>query len=346
MPPRYSSPSYLDNWRWVYVFVFLSVLSLIANRIIPAIVNPYYLQIAMYVGINTMMAVSLNLVTGIAGQFSLGHAGFMAVGAYVSAYFTYYHGRHWVDAMSTHLLGWNQLFHDIPFLGSLLGTSDVSHVFPQALIFSFAIAISGLSAALCGFIVGLPILRLRGDYLAIATLGFGEIIRVLILNNEAVGGARGFTNIPGYTNVFWLGLCSACTMRVIYNLIYSTKGLAFKAIREDEIAAEAMGVDTVKYKVGAFVIGAFFAGVAGCLLAHQVGYLHTNSFTFLRSIEIVVMVVLGGMGRIWGVAAAAAVLTLLPEILRVFSEFRMVIYSLILIILMILRARKWTPRKA
>jgi branched-chain amino acid transport system permease protein len=169
------------------------------------------------------------------------------------------------------------------------------------------------------------------------TLGFGEIIRVLILNIDAVGGARGLPGIPHWANFFWVFLVVAAVITLARNLAHSTHGRALFAIRDDEIAAEALGVDTTKYKVTAFVIGAFFAGVAGGLFAHFLSYLNPSSFTFLKSIEVIAMVVLGGMGSISGSVIAAIVLTLLPEVLRPVKEYRMVIYSLMLIVLMITR---------
>src|SRR5262245_14966073 len=241
--------------------------------------NPYYLQIAVYIGINVILAVSLNLINGVTGQFSLGHAGFLAIGAYVSAAVTLY-------------------------------------VWPMgASVFELLTALlaGGAAAALAGLLVGIPTLRLRGDYLAIATLGFGEIIRVVILNTEAVGGARGLFGIPtlaGFGDVY---ACAVLCVVSIWRMVYSQRGTAFFAIREDEVAAASMGVDTTRYKIIAFVVGAFWAGIAGGLLAHFIGYLHTNSFGFLRSVEIVVMVVLGGLGSITGAVLAATILTVLPE---------------------------------
>jgi branched-chain amino acid transport system permease protein len=185
--------------------------------------------------------------------------------------------------------------------------------------------------------VGLPSLRLRGDYLAIVTLGFGEIIRVLILNIDVVGGARGLPGIPAWANVFWVGLGVAAVIVLARNLANSTHGRALFAIRDDEVAAEALGVDTTSYKVLAFVLGAFFAGVAGGLFAHFLSYLNPNSFTFIKSIEVIAMVVLGGMGSISGSVLAAIILTLLPEVLRPVQRYRMVVYSLMLITLMITR---------
>jgi branched-chain amino acid transport system permease protein len=240
----------------------------------------------------------------------------MAIGGYTSAFFTFYFGRNLVPSLTSILF--------FPWLA-------------KSVIFVSALILGGTLAALAGLIVGIPSLRLKGDYLAIATLGFGEIIRVLILNIDAVGGARGFADIPGYTNLFWVLFFMLLTVVVIRNLINSTHGRAFLSVREDEVAAEAMGINTTYYKVYAFVIGAFFAGIAGGLFGHYLMYLHTNSFTFMRSIEIIIMVVLGGMGSITGSILAAIIFTILPEFLRVVKDYRMVIYSLILIILMLTR---------
>lgn len=263
--------------------------------------NGYYLQIVVLIGINVILAASLNLINGITGQFSLGHAGFLAIGAYSSAATTLF-----------------------------IGLSSTAAL-PLALL------VGGCAAALAGLAVGIPTLRLRGDYLAIATLGFGEIIRVVILNTDAVGGARGLGGIPilaGFGSVY---ICAALCLVMLWRLVYSQRGTAFFAIREDEVAAAAMGIDTTRYKILAFTVGAFWAGVAGGLLAHFIGYLHTNSFTFLRSVEIVVMVVLGGLGSLTGCALAAAILTILPELLRFGAEYRMVIYALLLIAIMLTR---------
>ena len=277
--------------------------------------NPYVLQVAILCGINVILAVGLNLINGFTGQFSIGHAGFMAVGGYVSAAFTYYIGREWVAAHAGALpIPW--LEAGCLFVGLLLG---------------------GVAAALAGLLVGLPSLRLRGDYLAIVTLGFGEIIRVVLLNIDAVGAARGFAGIPAWSNLSWILIWVGITIAVAWNLTHSTHGRAFISVREDEVASEALGIDTTRYKVIAFVIGAFFAGVAGGLFGHHLAYLHTNSFTFVKSIEIVIMVVLGGMGSITGSVVAAIVLTMLPEALRPVKDYRMVIYSLLLIVLMIAR---------
>jgi branched-chain amino acid transport system permease protein len=300
---------------WLKISFALLILAVLQLTLVPRL-NPYFLQIINLIGINAIMAVSLNLITGFTGQFSLGHAGFMAIGAYSSAAVTVYLRDYFLNILS--------------FLPYGLG---------ETLFFLLALGFGGLLAALAGLLVGIPTLRLRGDYLAIATLGFGEIIRVVILNLDFVGGARGFGDIPEYANFFWIFLPLLFCVIMIYNLVNSTKGKALLAIREDEIASESIGINVTRYKVTAFLIGSFWAGVGGGLFAHLNTYLHTNSFGFMKSVEFVVMVVLGGMGSIVGSLAAAALLTFLPEVLRVASEFRMVLYSLLLIVLMI-----WRPQ--
>jgi branched-chain amino acid transport system permease protein len=305
----------------------IGVLALLTgiNVVLPRLINPYIAQIIVLCGINIILAVSLNLINGFTGQFSIGHAGFMAVGAYGSAMFTLHVGVRWVQALGATALPW-------PFAGT-----HVPVALAQGFALLVALVLGGLLAALAGYLVGLPSLRLRGDYLAIVTLGFGEIIRVLILNVDAVGGARGLPGIPGWVNFFWVGAGVAAVILLSRHLAMSTHGRALFAIRDDEVAAEALGVDTTSYKVLAFVMGAFFAGVAGGLFAHFLSYLNPNSFTFIKSIEVIAMVVLGGMGSISGSVLAAVILTLMPEVLRPVKDYRMVIYSLMLIMLMITR---------
>ena len=286
----------------------------VLNVVLPRVTNPYHFQVLILIGINIVLAVSLNLVNGFTGQFSIGHAGFMAVGAYASAMFTFKVGA--------------------PLAASLgMLPSPVA----QGVALLLALLVGGALAAAAGWLVGLPSLRLRGDYLAIVTLGFGEIIRVVILNVDAIGAARGLPGIPQYANFFWVFGAVVVVVMLARNLAHSTHGRALFAIRDDEVAAEALGVDTTRYKVIAFVLGAFFAGVAGGLFAHFLSYLNPSSFTFIKSIEVIAMVVLGGMGSITGSILAATVLTLLPEVLRPVKDFRMVIYSLMLIVLMITR---------
>jgi branched-chain amino acid transport system permease protein len=282
----------------------------------------YFTRIIVLIGINISLAVSLNIINGHAGQFSLGHVGFMAIGAYTSAYMTYYHFG--------------------PFVNSLPASQQP---LLQNVLFVVAILIGGAVTAVFGYLVGLPSLRLRGDYLAIVTLGFGEIIRVLILNIETIGASRGFTGIPTWSNFFWVFFVAVITIMISRRLVSSSIGRAFLAVREDEIAAESMGVDTTRFKVKAFVIGSALAGVAGGLFAHySPAYLNPGMFTFMKSFEVVVMVVLGGLGSISGAVIGAIVVTLLPELLRKVKEFypemrdpRMVIYSITLIVLMLTR---------
>jgi branched-chain amino acid transport system permease protein len=277
-------------------------------------IDPYTTQVVLFAAINVILAVSLNLVMGETGQFSLCHAAFMAVGAYTSALLT---GK----ALPTLL----------PHL-SWTGSSWASQVF-----FLPVLVIGGFVAALAGLIVGGPSLRLRGDYLAMVTLGFGEIIRVLLQNANFVGGARGMEGILPATNLFWAVGFAVLTVYTMIALVRSTYGRGFQAVRDDEIAAAAMGIDTTRVKVTAFVIGAFFAGVAGGLYAHAVEFISPEGFNFLRSFEIIVMVILGGLGRPVGVAIAAILITLLNEWLRDLSQYRMVVYALIIILFMILR---------
>ncbi|HEX3889746.1 MAG TPA: branched-chain amino acid ABC transporter permease [Verrucomicrobiae bacterium] len=311
------------NFRHAKTFLLGTIalcflVSLFENQI-----NSYWLFISYDIGVNIILAVSLNLINGYTGQFSLGHAGFMAVGAYTAAVIT------------------NQ-FGELNF-------------FAANGIFIVALVAGGLAAAIAGLLVGIPTLRLRGDYLAIVTLGFGEIIRVIFQNMQSVGGARGYSVTHNYTNFFWTFGLAAVTVYVVTSLVHSTYGRGFIAVRDDEIAAEATGINPTKYKVTAFVIGAFFAGIAGGLYAHSKQFLTPDGFGFMQSIAFVVMVILGGMGNTIGVILAAILLTLLPEGLRALADIehipgiaqefplswvgnaRMVIYSLLLIVLMLTR---------
>jgi branched-chain amino acid transport system permease protein len=245
--------------------------------------------------INIILASSLNLINGITGQFSLGHAGFMAIGAYMSAVFT--------------------MFLHAPFIVSLLA--------------------GGIAAGILGFLIGLPTLRLQGDYLAIATLGLGEIIRICILNTNAVGGASGLSGIPSETTFAWAFFVMIVTLFIIKNIVNSSHGRACISIRENEIAAEAMGINTTKYKVFAFALGAVFAGFAGGLFSHYFTIAHPSSFTFMKSFDILTMVVLGGLGSISGSIIGALILTFITAVLQSYPEFRMIIYALALIIMML-----------
>ena len=251
----------------------------------------------IFAGLNIILAASLNLINGYTGQFSLGHAGFMAVGAYV---------------------------------GVVL-TTNFQMPFPVALL------AGGVSAGLLGALIGLPTLRLRGDYLAIATLGLGEIVRIVIINVPYVGGAAGFKGIQHLTNFTWVFFIMLAALFIIKNFVNSRHGRACLAIRENEIAAESMGVHTTKYKVLAFTIGAFFAGVAGVLFGHNMYILSPASFTFMQSFNILIMVVMGGLGSMTGSIAGALVVTFLSAALASFPNARMIIYALALILLMFYR---------
>jgi len=287
-------------------FLLIAVATAVAVSLFSQQFNRYYLGIAIDIGINIILAVSLNLINGHTGQFSLGHAGFMAVGGYTAA------------KLALTLNG-----HFPPWL--------------QPAVFVIGLLIGGVMAAATGLAVGVPTLRLRGDYLAIVTLGFGEIIRVVFQTTEAFGAATGLTGIPHWTNFAWTWSCAALTVFVVACLVNSTYGRGFIAVHDDEVAAGAMGINPVRYKVTAFVVGAFFAGIAGGLYAHHKQFLSPSGFDFMKSIDIVVMVILGGMGRTAGVIIAAVLLTLLPEVLRGFADYRMIIYSLLIIILMLVR---------
>lgn len=267
----------------------------------------YIAHLALNSGINIILALGLALINGSAGQFSLGHAGFFAVGAYAGASYAVF---------------------------SPLALPDFLNLW-------ISCGLGFLASMIAGLMIGIPCLRLRGDYLAIATLGFGEIIRIVIINLDVVGGPRGLPNIPLWSNLFWVYFFVVLSFFAIWALLHSTHGRAIISIREDEIAAESMGINTFKYKTLAFIIGAGFAGLAGSLFAHTQQFLHPSTFNFMLSVIILLMVILGGLGSLSGAVIGAIVLTVLPELLRFLhpklSDWRMVIYSLLLIVLMLVR---------
>jgi len=308
--------------------------------------SPFANYLLSIIGVNIILAVSLNIVNGMTGQFSIGHAGFMAVGAYLAG----------VTSLA---------LKDVALSFLPVAVSDQVFLVVSLLV-------GGIAAALCGFLVGLPSLRLRGDYLAIVTLGFGEIIRVVVQNTEFLGRSLGLSGIPQTSSVAMVGFWVFLVVLVARRIAGSSHGRSLWAIREDEVAAEAMGVNTTGYKVRAFVISSFFAGVAGGLFAHFVPIINPGSFTFVRSMEIVVMVVLGGLGSTTGAIVAAVFLSLLPEGLRsLFTAFgsegsmaqkvdqiRMPVYGLMLVALMLSRPQglfgtrelwdvvpRWIPRR-
>jgi len=302
-------------------FLILALVASAVLEIFQARIDPYFVDVLTRIGINIILAVSLNFINGHTGQFSLGHAGFMAVGAYTAAAMTMFAGPHVLPANA-----------------------------PQVLVmlwFLVALLAAGAVAAAAGLLVGAPSLRLKGDYLAIVTLGFGQIISVIFRNIEPLGGALGLNGIPSYTNLFWVFAAAALTVYVITAMVNSTYGRGFIATHDDEVAAEAMGINTTRCKIVAFVIGAFFAGIAGGLYGHFTLTISPRGFDFNKSIEIVVMVIVGGMGNTVGVIIAAILLTLLPEGLRMLSgmspslhwigESRPLLYALLLIGLMLLR---------
>lgn len=266
-----------------------------------------------------VMAASLNLVLGFLGQLSLGHCGFMAVGAYAAALIS------------------------LAFQRAGVYDQKSGPAFILVLLVSFLAA--GVLAAVLGLLVGIPALRLKGDYLAIITLGFGEIIRVILTNIDSVigtdftYGAAGLKRIPKYSSFTLVFICVVVCCYIIHTVMKSRHGRAILSIREDEIASESVGVQTTYYKTFAFVLSAMMAGIAGCLYAGYLGSLYPSTFKFMKSIEILVMVVLGGMGSMLGSILSATVLTILPELLRSFSDYRMVVYSLALVVMMIFRPK-------
>jgi branched-chain amino acid transport system permease protein len=300
------------------------------------VLSPFVARITIDVGVAMMLAVSLNIVNGMTGQFSIGHAGFMALGGYTAAMITYY---------GSMLLWGSPARH-----GGAFGAGEW--------LFAASCLCGGVVAACAGFVVGLPSLRLRGDYLAIVTLGFGEILRVLlqqtndVLKTPAalkdatwtqlfpppVGGAIGFNGVPKYTNLFWVALFLGLTVIIAYRLKRSGIGRSMIAVREDEIAAYSMGVNVTRVKVTSFVLAAGLAGVAGGLYAHTSGIIISPvDAGFQRSFEYVIMTVLGGKGSVTGVMSAAGLLTVLPEVLRQFDQYRLIVYALLLIGMMLLR---------
>lgn len=281
---------------WPLFLLSLLLYGLFQVLIGTGVLDLFYTNLLISIAINIMLAVSLHLVIGITGQFSIGHAGFLAVGAYISAIFTMKLG----------------------------------------LPFEVAMIAGGLAAMLAGLLVGIPSLRLRGDYLAIATLGFGEIVRIIFLNIEYVGGAAGM-QVTHMTNWTYAFIGAFLTVLVVHNFTSSAHGRACLAIRENEIAAEAMGVPTTYYKVLAFAVGAFFAGFAGALHAHNFYVIQPSNFGFLKSFDILIFVVLGGMGSLSGAIISATFLTLVSTFLQQYPETRMILYSLVLILVMLYR---------
>ncbi len=259
--------------------------------------------------INIILAVSLNLTVGFLGELTLGHAGFMSVGAYAGCLFSI----------------------------------AMEEILPMALRFPLAMLVGGLVAAFFGVLIGIPVLRLHGDYLAIVTLAFGEIIRSVIINLDFTGGAAGLKGTPQDSTFVIAFVVVLITLVAVMNMVNSRHGRAITAIRDNRIAAEACGINATYFRMLAFVIAAFFAGVAGVLYGHNLSILSASTFDYNKSIELLVIVVLGGMGSIRGSVIAAIIITVLPEALRELDDFRMLIYALVLIVMMLLNA---SPRFA
>lgn len=335
-PNKVSTRGKGNAWIGLLPIVGGIALAALAHFVLPDLIQRYYARIVTDIGIAIVLAVSLNIVNGMTGQFSIGHAGFMALGGYTAAAVTYYGSMSLWGSADKH--------------GGFLGGGEW--------LFLTSCVIGGLFAAGAGYVVGLPSLRLRGDYLAIVTLGFGEIIRVLLQQTGGViddvetykaatwpemipppvGGAQGFDGVPKYTNLFWVYAVVTVTIVVAYRLKGSSYGRAMLSVREDEIAAQAMGVNIARQKVLAFVLAAFFAGIAGGLVSHESGVnIMPKDAGFQKSFDYVIMTVLGGRGSITGVTIAATLLTALPEFLRDFDQYRLIVYALLLIIMMIVR---------
>jgi len=267
------------------------------------LLNPYVVQIMMYVGINMILTLSLILVNGYMGEFSVGHAGFMGIGAYVASILTV----------------------------AVLPRSWSPWLFPGVLL------TGGLAAAAAGLIVAYPSFRTRGDYLAIVTLAFNMIVKSVLENIDALGGPRGYLGMPRLTNLFWVAAWVLITLTALRNLVHSNFGRGIMAIREDEMAANLTSVDTRRLKLYAFLISAFFTGLAGGLYAHLLQFINPRSFSILKSTDMLVMVYLGGVGSLTGSLLGAAIFTVLMELLRFLGIWRWVVGPLLLVLLMIFR---------
>ena len=291
--------------RYLMNLVLVALLFVVLSFLTSNVLSTYQNKVLLTVGINIILAVSLNVATGYLGQLPLGHAGFMAVGAYACALFTKSSGL------------------------------------PKGVAFAIGLVLAWVVAGLFGVLIGIPALRLTGDYLAILTLGFGEIIRITLNNiDDVLGfklfyGSKGLKNIPKYSNFTNVFLCVVITCFLIHAMMKSRHGRAVLAIRDNEIAAQSIGLHITSYKLMAFVTSAALAGAAGALYGLNYSSLQATKFNFNTSILILVFVVLGGLGNIWGSLVAAAALTILPEALRGMEDFRMLIYSIVLILVML-----------
>ena len=294
---------------WQALFAAAAGFAILQALMSLRVLNPYWQQVINLAGVTLISALGLNLIYGFAGQFSLGHAAFYGIGAYTSALIT----RSLGGSVLTLILG---------------------------------IAAGAVLAGAIAFLIGLPILRLRADYLAIATLGFGIIMKVLLDNSDRVipmmGGSAGMSAIPRLTTFAWVFAFALAGTLALRNLVFSSVGRALVSVREDELAAEAVGINATKYKTLGFTLGCMYAGIAGALYAHLYAYLNPFNFDFLKSIDVLLVVVLGGLGSISGTLVAAIAWTFLLEGLRValpasVQDWRMVIYPLVMIVFMLFR---------
>lgn len=285
----------------IWLVIIAVIYGILIGLISAGIINEFVTQIITQIGINLIVAVGLNLVIGFTGQFSFGSAGFMAIGAYASA------------IVSARLAPtWGTIF-----LSMLIGA-----------------VVAGIVAV----IVGYPTLRLKGDYLAIATLGVSEIIRILIMNGgDLTNGAAGLSGIVLFTSWGMTFIFAVLVIIFVLNFIYSPSGRATLSVREDEIASESMGVNVTRVKVIAFTLGAMVTAIAGSLYAGFIGTVTPKDFTWMKSVDALIIVVLGGLGSITGTIIAAVILGLLNMFLQDFGAIRMIIYSLVLILVMIFR---------
>ena len=302
---RYKKLSYITT-----LILVLALYAVFFSLINAGFISRYQTGIMILICINIILAVSLNVTVGCLGQITIGHAGFMSVGAYAAALFS---------------------------------KSGIVEGLPGYFI---ALIVGGIVAGIVGIIIGIPALRLNGDYLAIITLAFGEIIRVLIEYFDFTGGAQGLRGIPRtYSNFSIIYFIMVASVMMMFSLMTSRHGRAVLSIREDEIASGASGINTTYYKTFAFTLSAIFAGIAGGVYAHHLGILGARQFDYNYSINILVMVVLGGMGSFTGSIISAIALTILPEVLRGFSDYRMIVYSLLLVLTMIFRPTGLLGRK-
>ena len=298
--------------RHIVIICLLLLYLTISGAYRTRLLNTYLLQILMFVGLNIVMTVSLGMINGFTGQFSIGHGGFMAVGAYASVFVT-------------------------TIIFQLLGHTPLGRTFWGYILFFPAVLIGGGCAAATGFLIGLPTLRVKGDYLAIVTMAFGEVVRTIIRVSEPLGGPRGISGVPGVTNMTIVFIFTVGSVWLMRNFLASTYGRASRATRDNELAAEIMGVNTTRQKILVFTVAALFAGCSGGLYAHLMQYIHPDSFTFMKSLEYLIYLYVGGANSISGAMTGAVIFTIILELLRRFKIWRMVFYALLLIIVMLFR---------